>query len=121
MIGIENLLPPYLGRLARERFIAGNHGRLAEARDRARGRERTIAVDHEPRIALRDQSRVELVRELLRDTRDADIPGDMPRQLVRRQPEIAERFWDQPPVMVAGKRKVERPVAFCSNSGGTSS
>jgi hypothetical protein len=47
--------------------------------------------------------RVKLSRKRLRDTGDADILGDMPRQLAFRQPEIAENFRNEPAVMVAGE------------------
>src|ERR1700730_9347571 len=100
MVGIEYLLVPRLYRVARQAFVAGNQGRFADARDRTWRARRTIAVDHQPRIALRDQMRVEMFRQRLGDAGNADIPGDMPRQLGCRQPEIAERARDLPAVMI---------------------
>ena len=105
MVGIEDRLPPRLGRLARKAFVAGDDGRFADARDRARRVGRTVAVDHQPRIALRDQMRVQMLRQRVGDAGNADIPGDMPRQLARRQPEIAEHARDQPAVMIAGQQE----------------
>ena len=53
---------------------------------------RAVAVDHQPRIALRDQMRVELFRQRLRDAGNADVPGDVPRQFLRCEAERAERL-----------------------------
>src|ERR1700722_12780871 len=105
MIGIEDRLPARFGGGAAERFVAGYRGRLADARDRTWRRRRAIAVDHQPRITLRDQMGIELFRQRVGDAGDADVPGDMPRQLAGRQPEIAEGTRDQPAVMVAGQEE----------------
>ena len=90
MVGIEDLSAPRLGGIAGEAFIAGNDGRFADARDRTCGVRRPVAVDHQPRIALRDQMRIEMFRQRVGDAGNADVPGDMPCQLVLRQAEIAE-------------------------------
>src|ERR1700692_210114 len=60
VIGIEDRPAPRLGRRWRDPFIARDDSRLAEARNRAWRLRRTIAVDHQPRIALRDQMGVEM-------------------------------------------------------------
>ena len=109
MVGIEDLPAPHLGGLARDAVIAGNHGGLADARDRAGRLRRPVAVDHQPRIALRDQMRVELLRQRIRHAGNADIPGDMPRQLALREPEIAETARDQPAVVVASQKERRAP------------
>ena len=64
---------------------------------------RPVAVDHEPRVALRDQMRAEQVGELRGDAGDADVPGDVPDELAFGQAEIAERGGNQPAVVVAGE------------------
>src|ERR1035441_3713641 len=61
MIGIEDRLSPRLGRIARQAFIALDGRRFADARDRTWRRRRPVAVDHQPRVALRDQMRIELL------------------------------------------------------------
>ena len=75
---------------------------------------RAVAVDHQPRIALRDQMRVEMLRQRLGDAGNADIPGDMPRQFALGQAEIAEHARNQPAVMVAGEqeRRAPRGIIF---------
>ena len=75
---------------------------------------RTVAVDHEPRIALHDQMRVEMLRQHLGDAGNADVPGDVPRQFALGQAEIAEHARDQPAVMVAGQqeRRASRIIIF---------
>src|ERR1700748_2177821 len=60
MIGIEDRRTPHLRRFARERFVAGDDGRFADARDRTRYTWRRVAVDHQPRVTLRDQMRIEM-------------------------------------------------------------
>ena len=105
MIGIEDRTAPHLDRLARQSLIAGNGGGFADQRDRACDMRRPVAVDHQPRIALRDQMGVELLRQLLGDAGNADIPRDVPRQLCLGQAEIAEDGRNQPAVMVAGEQE----------------
>ena len=94
MVGIEDRPAPRLGRVAGKAFIARNGGGFADARDRTWRRRRTIAVDHQPRVALRDQMRVEMFRERVGDAGNADIPGDVPRQFAQPEPEIAEHARD---------------------------
>ena len=53
--------------------------------------------------------RVEMIRELLRDAGNADVPGDVARQLAFGQAEIAERLRQQPAVMI--RRQQERRTA----------
>ena len=50
------------GRIAPKRFVARYRRRLADARDRACDMRRPVAVDHQPRVTLRDQVRVEMFR-----------------------------------------------------------
>ena len=105
MIGIEDRPSPRLGLIARQTLITLDGGRLADARDRAWRRRRPVAVDHQPRVALRDQMRIELLCERLGHAGNADVPGDMPRQFVFRQAEIAEHARDQPAVMIASQQE----------------
>jgi hypothetical protein len=51
-----------------------------------------IAVDHQPRVARRDQRRIEDVRQLERSVEPADVPADMARQLLFGDAEIAQRL-----------------------------
>src|SRR5258707_14899844 len=62
MVGIEHRPAPQCRRLAGETFVAGDDGRFADARDRTWRVRRAIAVDHQPRVALRDQMRAEMLR-----------------------------------------------------------
>ncbi len=75
---------------------------------------RAVAVDHEPRITLRDQMRAEMVRQLLGDAGDPDIPGDVAPKLALGQPELAKCAGNQPSVMVTGdeKRRTAGGVMF---------
>src|SRR5216683_7957663 len=67
MVGIEDLSAPCFGRVAPKAFIAGNDGGFADAWDRAWRARRAVAVDHQPRVTLRDQMRVEMFRYRIRD------------------------------------------------------
>ena len=93
VIGIEDGLPPRFRGFARQSFIARYRGGVADQRDRACGMRRAVAVDHQPRIALRDQMRVELFRQRLRDAGNADVPGDVPRQFLRCEAERRRAAW----------------------------
>src|ERR1700704_3459870 len=62
MVGIEYPSAPRFGRVAAKAFVTGYDSRFADARDGARRLWRTIAVDHQPRVALRDQMRVQTFR-----------------------------------------------------------
>src|ERR1700710_23779 len=68
-----------------------------------------VAVDHEPRVELHDQMRVELVRQLFRDAGDADVPGDVTYQLALGQTEIAEPARNQSAVMITGEKERRSP------------
>src|ERR1700744_5585693 len=105
MIGIEDRAPTLLGGFARQSLVAGYDRGFAEQRDRACGPRRAVAVDDEPRIALRDQMRAEHGREPLGDPGDADVPGDVPYELALGPAEIAEPFGDQAAIMIAGKQE----------------
>ncbi len=105
MIGLEDRLPPRIGLLRRDALVAGNDRGFADGRNRARDIRRPVAVDHQPRIALRDQMRTERVRTSLGDTGNPDIPGDMPREFAVGQAEIAKRIRDQSPVVIAGQQE----------------
>ena len=105
VIGIEHLAPPRLHSLAGEAFIAGNDGGLADARYRTRCIQRAIAVDHEPRIGLRDQMRIKVHSQRARHAGNADVPGDMPRQFALGQTEIAELARDSPAEMIGSQQE----------------
>src|SRR6202035_4950575 len=109
MVGIEDGAAARLGRLAREIFVAGADGGLAEARDRAWRLRRAVAVDQQPRIALRDQMRAEMSGQRLRDAGDADVPGDVTRQLAFRQAEIAEPARDRLAIMIRCQQERRAP------------
>lgn len=69
--------------LARQRVfgvdtdIAGDRRQLGQVRDRAGDAGRPVAVDHQPRIALMDQRRVQLAAQMARHAQRADIPADV--------------------------------------------
>ena len=49
--------------------------------------------------------RVEILRQRIGNPGNADIPGDMPRQLICRKTEIAEPARDGPSVMIRGQKE----------------
>jgi hypothetical protein len=105
MVGLEHLPLPRRDGLLGNAFVAGDHRHLADARDRAWRAGWPVAVDHQPRIALRDQVSVELFRQRIGHAGDADIPGDVPGELGFRQPEVAEPARQHPAVMIAGQKE----------------
>src|ERR1700692_2971259 len=71
MVGIEYRPAPRLSRVAPKAFVTGDDSRFADARDRAWRAGRAIAVDHQPRVTLRDQMRVQMFRQRIRDAGNA--------------------------------------------------
>ena len=71
--------------------IARNGRHLADFRYRASGIERPVAVDHQPRIILLDQCRIERVRKQPPESGNADIEGDVALPFRRGDAEPAER------------------------------
>ena len=61
VVGIEDLRAPHFRCLARNALIACYRRGLADARDRACGIGRAVAVDDQPRVALHDQMGVEVL------------------------------------------------------------
>ena len=52
------------------------------------------------------------------DPRDADVPGDMPRQLASRDAQIAKRTRQDPSVVVRGEQKRRCPLRVHLVHGG---
>jgi len=52
--------------------------------------------------------RIEVPGKCVSDAGNADVPGDVPRQLAFRQSEIAEHTRDQPAVVIAGQQERRR-------------
>jgi hypothetical protein len=109
MIGVEDRAAPHLGRLGGQALIAGNGRGLADQRDRACHLRRPVAVDHEPRVALRNEMRAERLRQRLCDAGDPDVEGDVAREFFFRQPEMPKHPRDQPAIMIAGEEERRRP------------
>ena len=105
MVGREHGALPLRHLLAGEPAIARNFRRLADQRDRAGAVERPVAVDHEARIALRDQMHVHFTGKPGRDLGNADVPCDVPLQFAGMDAEIAERAGDQAAIMIAGEEE----------------
>ena len=66
---------------------------------------RPVAVDHQPRIRLHDETGVQPVGQRPAEAGDADIPGDVARAVGLAQPEIVQPARDAPPGMIANQQK----------------
>src|SRR5215470_16198919 len=99
---IKNLAAARFGSFARQSLIAGDRGRFADHRYGAWHVRRAVAVDHQPRVSLRDQMRIEQPRQSLDNAGNADVPAYVAGKLVFAKPEIAESLWNQPAKVVAG-------------------
>lgn len=110
VIRLENLAPPCRALAVRNPFVARDRGGLGDHGNRAcRGR-RAVAVDHQPRIALCDQMRIEQLCESLGDASNADVPADVPDKLAFRDAEIAQRVRQHPSVMIRGEQEGRSPL-----------
>ena len=85
--------------------VAGDLGVLAGLRDRTRHRRVAVAVDHEPRIGLHDQRRVQGRRQPAPDLGNADIPGDVAEGIRFGEAELAKPPWERPAAMIARQKK----------------
>src|ERR1700675_519592 len=77
MIGLEDLGAPRRDGLGGEADIAGDLDVFADGRNRARHGRIAIAVDHQPRIILRDQRRMERLGHTPRHAQRPDVPGNV--------------------------------------------
>ena len=109
----EQRRDPCLARRRRDPLVARDRGRIADRRDRRRRVGRPVAVDHEPRIALRDQRRLEGRGEAAGDRLDPDVVGDVALEVLGCQAEVAERARHPAPGVIAGeheRRAAVRPL-----------
>ena len=109
----EQRLDPGLARRRRDALVARDRGRIADRRDRRRHVGRPVAVDHEPRIALRDQRRLERRGQPAGDRLDPDVVGDVALEVLGCQAEVAERARHPAPGVIAGeheRRAAVRPL-----------
>ena len=66
---------------------------------------RAIAVDHQPRVALRDQVGVQMFRQRIGEPGDTDVPADVTRKLGFCNPEIAQHARNGPAVMITCQKE----------------
>lgn len=75
-----------------------------------------IAVDHETRIALPDQRRIEALGQQLGDAEGADIPGDMAGPLLLGHAEVATATRQQVARMLADEDDRRGRVAAATSN-----
>jgi hypothetical protein len=75
VIGLKELLEALAGVDGRKPFIARDSGALAPRRDRIGCPRRTVRVDHQSRVVVHDQERIEAGGEPPSELGDAEIPG----------------------------------------------
>ncbi len=105
VIGLEDFPDPRraLGRV--EPVVAGDLGGLAPGRHGVGPIRGAVAVDHQARIGLQCQRRVEPLRHVARNRSRAYVPGDVARQVGLVQPQIAQALRDPVARVVAGQEK----------------
>jgi len=101
VIGVEDRCRPLAPLFRGQAAIAGNIDPVADLRDRGRVLQMAVAVDHQPRIVILQQWRVQALAQPLPQLRDADIPGNVLVEMFRAQAEIIEAARHRPPGMVA--------------------
>ena len=97
----ENVLDPGPPLRRRNADIGRNWRQLADLGYGARNGWIAIAVDHQARIDLFDERRIEGVRHQARHAGRSYVPGDVPVEFGGRQPHIAKDFRDLPAGVVA--------------------
>ncbi len=100
VIGLEDLGAADRGVGVAQSGIARNVDRFAAAGDGRCHLGVAIAVDHQPRIILRHQRRIERGGHLARHAKCADVPGNVTLQFAGRQPQIIQPARDAPAGMI---------------------
>jgi hypothetical protein len=96
----------------------GRNGRsVADRRGQVRRVRLAVAVDHQPRIGLADETGVEARRQPLAGRGDADVPGDVAVHLGHRDAQIAERARNGPSGVIAQKQKGRASALVCHHNG----
>lgn len=95
MIGRENLSDPRGFRGVIQTTITRYGGAVAGLGNRLLCIWRTVAIDHQPRIALADEGAVEPPRKVRAQAGDADVPSDVTLKIVPPQAQIAQARWDR--------------------------
>ena len=90
-------------------FVARDRRRFADRRDRGGHVGRPVAVDHQARIGLGDERRIEGGGQSARDRLDPDVVGDVALEVLGREAEVAERARHAPAGVIAGEH--ERRIA----------
>ena len=102
MIGTKDCIDPCGPLRLIEVAVARNLGGFADLRYRARDIGVAVAINHQARIGLQDQRRIQQARKLTPDGANADIPCNMPQSFGFRQTERAEPARESAPGMLAG-------------------
>ena len=117
MIGCEDVAEARPPVLRSQTLIAGDGRAIAHHRDRAFRPGRAIAVDDQPRIALVDEDGVQAASEVSPQARDADVPGDVARQVRRAQAQIPQPGRNGAAGVIAQEQKGDEPPGFCTATG----
>src|SRR6202035_2067530 len=91
--------------LAGQVHISGNRRRLADRRYGGRLGRMTVAVDHQPRVILCDQWRIQIGGYTLSHRQRSDVPGDMPPEIRLRKTQRCQALRDAPAGMIDGNHE----------------
>jgi len=70
-----------------------------------------IAIDHQPRIVLCDQRRIECPYDQVSDSQGADVPIDVPLELGRWQSQISKTLGEAPAGVIDHDHEYGSPVS----------
>ena len=105
MVGVKDLSRAPVGFVRTDVVVSVNDRALAVRGDGVGGPEGTVTVDHQARVPLADDEGVQQARQPPRDAARADVPGDVPGELLRRQAQRPQHARQAAPGVIAGHEK----------------
>src|SRR5260370_39050529 len=105
VVRLEDLAPAGAYLLGGQVQVSGNRRRLADRRYGVRLLRTTVAVDHQPRVILCDQWRIQSGGPALSHGQRADVPGDMPLEIRLCKTQRCKALRDTPAGMIDGNHE----------------
>src|SRR5258705_4796357 len=105
VVRLEDLALARAYLLGGQAHVSGNRRRLADRRYGGRLLRTTVAVDHQPRVILCNQWRIQSGGHALSHGQRADVPGDMPLEIRLRKTQRCQALRDAPAGMIDGNHE----------------
>eukprot|EP01035_Chromulina_nebulosa_P005028 gene5028-6821_t len=105
LVGAVDLRDPGGPIFGAQAYIARDHRQVTHFWNGVGAVRTAVAVDHQPRIALRDEGGVQGLGQALAQPKDADVPGDVPAQVRLRESEVSQNSGNDASCVIAQQQK----------------